>query len=56
MRTQSEISRANAPGKRQGQVNEGYVPDGQTSKTDEDAHMNTYKLLNDRLYQHLLPC
>ncbi|KAM9348944.1 immunoglobulin superfamily member 5 [Symphorus nematophorus] len=31
VRTQSETSAVHAPGKRQGQMNAGYVPDGQTS-------------------------
>lgn len=38
VRTQSELSGVNAAGEKQGQVNEGYVEEGQTGKADGSAH------------------
>lgn len=38
VRTQSELSGVNAAGEKQGQVNEGYVTEGQTGKADGSAH------------------
>ncbi|XP_051257268.1 immunoglobulin superfamily member 5 isoform X2 [Dicentrarchus labrax] len=50
VRTQSQISGVSAAGQRQGQVNTGYVPDGQTSVTDSGFSQingsNTFEMPN----------